>query len=375
MTTPTTSAADELRRLMTERLAADGTLHDPAWRDAFASVPREVFVPEFTLRARGGKVRYTPADPSWIAAVYQDASLVTQANDAGTATSSSTAPTVMARMLEALDVEDGNRVLEVGTGTGYNAALLSHRLGGNRVTSVDVDPALVDAARDRLRIAGYAPTLAAGNGMAGYPDHAPYDRLVATCGVGRVPDAWRTQVRPHGVMVVAVGYGIARLAIGEDHSACGRFLPHLTAFMAARSTPDATTAAGRHVAGTLATAQGDRQAIVVPVGLDAEAPQFLASLVHPDVAQISLTNEEGKAVRCLYTPDMTSWARITMRDPREAELIHGGPRDLWAERAPYLRAWVTAGRPGIHRYGLTVTAEGGHTLWLDDPAGHAWPLM
>ncbi len=210
--------------------------------------------------------------------------------------------------------------------------------------------------------------------MAGHPDRAPYDRLVATCGVGRVPDAWRTQVRPGGLMVVAVGYGIARLTVGEDHSASGRFLPHLTAFMAARSTPDATAAAARHIAGTLAAAQGEHQTITVPAGLDADLPQLLASLIHPDVAQIDLVDADGRTVRCLYTPDMESWARITMRDPREADLVHGGPRDLWAERAPHLHTWVEAGRPGIDRYGLTVTAEGGHTLWLDDPTGHAWPL-
>lgn len=375
MTTAVTLAGRALRRLMTERLVEDGTLRTAAWRAAFREVPREEFVPEFTLRARGTKFEYAVGHPSWITAVYQDASLVTQADTAGTATSSSTAPTVMARMLEALGVEDGDRVLEVGTGTGYNAALLSHRLGSDHVVSIDVDPGLVDAARTRLRAVGYTPTLVAGDGMAGCPQHGPYDRLVATCGVGRVPDAWRDQVRPGGVMVVAVGYGIARLTVGEDHSASGVFMPDLTAFMTARASVDAPTAAARQFAGALATAQGQQRTIVLPASLNSDVPQFLASLVHPDVRQISLTDEDGQAVRCLYTPGMDSWARITGLDPRTATLEHDGPRDLWAEWEPLLTDWAAARWPALGRFGLSVDTTGGHTLWLDDPAaGPSWPL-
>jgi SAM-dependent methyltransferase len=91
-------------------------------------------------------------------------------------TSSSTMPSLMARMLEALDVRDGHRVLEIGTGTGYNAALLCHRLGPRNVVSIDIDPTLVAAARSRLADLGYHPTLVAGDGTTGAVQHGPYDR-------------------------------------------------------------------------------------------------------------------------------------------------------------------------------------------------------
>lgn len=65
---------------------------------------------------------------------------------------------LMARMLEALDVRDGDRVLEIGTGTGYNAALLCHRVGSHNVVSIDIDPALIAAARSRLASLGHHPT-------------------------------------------------------------------------------------------------------------------------------------------------------------------------------------------------------------------------
>jgi protein-L-isoaspartate O-methyltransferase len=87
--------------------------------------------------------------------------------------SSSTKPDLMLRMLETLDVRDGHRVLEIGTGTGYNAALLSHRVGDHNVYSVDVDAELVRLARERLAGAGYRPTLAAIDGEGGLPEHAP----------------------------------------------------------------------------------------------------------------------------------------------------------------------------------------------------------
>ena len=76
-------------------------------------------------------------------------------------------PSLMARMLEALDVRDGHRVLEIGTGTGYNAALLCHRLGACNVVSIDIDPTLIVATRKRLAGLGHHPTLVVGDGTAG----------------------------------------------------------------------------------------------------------------------------------------------------------------------------------------------------------------
>ncbi|MBV9162615.1 MAG: methyltransferase domain-containing protein, partial [Pseudonocardiales bacterium] len=110
----------------------------------------------------------------------------------------------MVEMLEALDVRDGHRVLEIGTGTGYNAALLSHRLGGENVVSIDIDPGLIQMSRRRLEELGYAPTLVAGNGLAGVPDHGPYDRIIATCAVPEVPLAWIEQLAPGGAMLINV---------------------------------------------------------------------------------------------------------------------------------------------------------------------------
>ncbi|QYN32955.1 methyltransferase domain-containing protein [Pseudonocardia sp. DSM 110487] len=87
-----------------------------------------------------------------------------------------------------LDAAPGHTVLEIGTG--YNAALLCHRLGSEAVTSIDIDPELVDAARETLMSVGFTPTLVAGDGADGVPERAPFDRILATCAVPAVPGAW-----------------------------------------------------------------------------------------------------------------------------------------------------------------------------------------
>jgi methyltransferase of ATP-grasp peptide maturase system len=373
MTITDAPSADELRHHMADQLVRAGHIRTRPWRAAFLSVPRHEFVPHFTVRSQGSLHEYSHGDPAWLTAAYRDVSLLTQFDPDGTATSSSTQPSLMAQMLEALDVHDGDTVLEVGAGTGYNAALLSHRLGADHVVTVDVDPELVAAARARLRQIGYEPTLVAGDGMAGHPERAPYDRLLATCGVPRIPAPWLEQLRPGSVIVANIGCGIARLEVAADNSARGRFLPGLATFMTARPAPDAVGTTAQRLVKPLLTWTGETREITVP-DLDAPVPQFFASLLHPGVADFVLANDDGQQMRCLFEPRTSSWARIIMTGVRIARLDHGGPRDLWAEREPLLTHWRDAGRPDHERYGLTVGSDGAHTLWLDEPEGVCWRL-
>ncbi|MGH3900291.1 MAG: methyltransferase domain-containing protein [Pseudonocardiaceae bacterium] len=95
-------------------------------------------------------------------------------------TSSASKPDLVLSMLGALDLHDGHTVLEIGTGTGYNAALLAARLGASNVTTVEIDPALADAARAALDASRFPVTVVTGDGAQGHPDRAPYDRVIAT---------------------------------------------------------------------------------------------------------------------------------------------------------------------------------------------------
>jgi protein-L-isoaspartate O-methyltransferase len=177
---------------LADRLTAAGAL-TPDWRAAFTTVPRHQFVPEF-FNLDG--VRTSGDNPAqcevWLEAVYSDQSLTTQLMRAPDTellwpTSSSTHPSLMAEMLALLEVEHGQRVLEIGTGTGYNAALLSYRLGAANITSIDIDPELVRVAGQRLATLGYQPHLSAGDGANGVASQAPFERIIATCGVPAIP--------------------------------------------------------------------------------------------------------------------------------------------------------------------------------------------
>lgn len=201
---------------------------------------------------------YREDSEEWLSGVYSRQALITQVGGddgvveaarrgervEGTATSSSSAPTPMSLMLHALDVRDGDHVLEIGTGTGYTAALLCERLGSDNVTSVDVEAALIDAARDRLSALGYAPYLAAVDGTKGCPERAPFDRVIATVGLRRVPPAWIKQTRAGGRILVpldrtAAGGLLALLTVTSSDTAEGRFLPDYDGFMPLRANQSA----------------------------------------------------------------------------------------------------------------------------------------
>ena len=211
-----TERAEALRN----ELVAAGKLSSPEWQAAVLAVPRHEFVPQFYQRGTdpgpGNWELVSASSPDtrerWWKGVWANTSLVTRLGPVGRwgrqavtgPSSSSSAPSLMTRMLKALDIRDGNRVLEIGTGSGYNAALMSHRLGDQNVFSLDVDAELVDSARDRLTALGYQPTLITADGVTGLPQHAPYDRIIATCAISRVPWSWAEQTTEGGLILVDV---------------------------------------------------------------------------------------------------------------------------------------------------------------------------
>jgi len=124
---------------LADQLLVSGDITDPQWAAAIAAIPRHVLVPKAYQQQPDGT--WSQIDEH-LELTYSPTTLVTALDD-GQAVSSSTKPDLMIRMLETLHLQDGDRVLEIGTGTGYNAALLSHRLGEDNVYSIDMDPTLV----------------------------------------------------------------------------------------------------------------------------------------------------------------------------------------------------------------------------------------
>ncbi|MBF6066078.1 protein-L-isoaspartate O-methyltransferase [Nocardia terpenica] len=154
-------------------------------RAALSAVPRERFLPE------GLSVEQAYADAA-----------VTLAVGDGFPTSTASQPSVVARMLDQLCVRTGHAILEIGTASGYNAALLERLVGGSgQVHSVEIDPELAATARERLRHLAGPVTVHTADGWAGVPAAAPYDRIIATIGVYDLSPRWLEQLRDGGILV------------------------------------------------------------------------------------------------------------------------------------------------------------------------------
>ena len=189
----------DLRDRFVEQIRQSGVPLSPALAAALANVPREAFVPDgFQLRD-GGWVM--PGDSGFLDRVYQDDVLVTKV-ERGVPVSSSSQPSLMAIMIAALEVRPGLRVLEIGAGTGYNAALLAYL--GTRVTSVDVQADVAERAAAALAAAGVAEArVLYGDGYTGVPAER-FDRVIVTVGVAGVSPRWLEQLDEDGFAVVPV---------------------------------------------------------------------------------------------------------------------------------------------------------------------------
>lgn len=187
---------EQLRQQLADQLHEAGDLRSPQWRRAVEAIPRHLFIPEFfrPITTPQGMM-WEPVTPKsigtdeWMTLAYENRTWVTQINEhihpsdtenpipAGNPTSSSTLPGLVVAMLEDLDIKDDNKVLEIGTGTGYSTALLCERVGAENVVSIETDAGLAARAARAIHQTGHKPTLITGNGLDGFPQRAPYDPM------------------------------------------------------------------------------------------------------------------------------------------------------------------------------------------------------
>ncbi len=194
---PEPDEATTRRAALIARLERDGVLHDAAVRDAMLVIPRHAFLPNEPLER-----------------AYANDAIATKF--AGNVSiSSASQPAMVAEMLEQLALEPGMNVLEIGAGTGYNAALLRTLVGPTgRVTSVDIDADITDTARAHLASVGITDiTVITGDGAAGYASNAPYDRIILTVNAGDIAPAWFAQLNPGGILVLPLSIGPAQFSI------------------------------------------------------------------------------------------------------------------------------------------------------------------
>jgi protein-L-isoaspartate(D-aspartate) O-methyltransferase len=191
------ASPDELRQQLVEKLRSDGVLRDSAVERALRTVPRHLFLPGVALEQ-----------------AYSDNAIPTHEED-GVPISSASQPAIVAIMLQQLGVAPGMRVLEIGAGTGYNAALLAELVGpSGRVTTVDIGAEIAAEARAHLEAADFPQVeVIAADGAGGWSANAPYDRIQLTVGASDITPAWFEQLAMGGVMTLPLWLGVSDASV------------------------------------------------------------------------------------------------------------------------------------------------------------------
>lgn len=378
MTTSALEArATALRAGLVRDLADRGFLADPAWREAVEQTPRHRFVPGFYLPAEApspdGLTVWEPvtagSDPDrWLESAYRDVTLMTQFDNAdepdwehprthtgGVPTSSATLPSLVARMWADGDLRDGDRVLEIGTGTGYSTALACERLGSDAVASIEVDPSRLAQAAGALADCGYGPTLAVADGLYGYYPAAPFDRIVAALSVRAVPSPWLDQIKPGGKILTTLGgwlHGYARVLLtssGQD--AEGHLLPGTISFMPARAQEPPNVGNPSHwTAMHEGPARPARHAPDRITAATAEAfhARFLVQCAVP-------TTQLVRAERFTHLIDVVTGSVATLEPGADGwQVRETGPAKLWHHVEEVLDNFDRAERPGPEAFTLRI---------------------
>ncbi|MGW6532710.1 protein-L-isoaspartate O-methyltransferase family protein [Streptomyces venezuelae] len=372
----------DYRAIARRELDVMGAFRSPWLRAAFDAVDREAFVPDafwgYDTDDSGRQMVIDRAvdKEAWRRAVWgTHRSLITQMDDGVTAeqgphkgafTSSISALDIVFEKLNQLTVEPGHNVLHIGTGSGYDSALLSEGvgIGCGSLTTVELEPALAAGGAKNLRGAGYTPTTVCGDGLEGWLATAPYDRIISTAAVRSVPRPWREQCNDGAVILAPFNTlyargGLLRLRI-QGRVASGRFVGG-ACYMWVRSQ--------RPVHRLRPPADSHKEASPI----DPEeilgrgwAQDFALGLYLPDVSfshrgegedkQVQLWDEPGTSVAIV---DYDEWWRT------DAVTVYGD-RNLWSELVGAYSEWRLAGQPHYTRSGLTCADDGEH-FWLDRP--------
>lgn len=357
-------------------LCAAGVLRDE-YRHAFNSVDRGHFVPDRIWvggdEDRGDTAVDRGIDPkAWDKAVY-DATLplVTQFDDGTVAwpdqgyrpTSSASAPTVVAGMLRVLGVQSGDNVLEIGTGCGYNATLLSEIVGSDgQVTTVEVDAEVAADAAARLDAGGYLHNVQVivGDGATTAPADRPWDRVIATAAVplGRLPYGWVTHTRPGGVIVAPMfadltSDPLVRLVVGDDGTARGHADAQLSVdFMHLRAEQPGRVALG-------AVAWDDESADLIRTSADIWDPLhdqtwcWAMAVAMPSCRYNTYQPDERSPRRLILFQDPVSgsWASIHGADDQGRLAVRqAGPRRLADEALAAIRWFAQRGAPALEAW-------------------------
>jgi protein-L-isoaspartate(D-aspartate) O-methyltransferase len=361
-------ASDHYRANLVKVLRDKGVIRTPRIETAFLQVPRESFVPAFFVRDpttnRMVWHEVTMADPNYLEKVYQDDALVTHLDARQFPDSSSSKPSIMAMMLEALDIQPGHSVLEIGTGTGYHAALLASLTGdASLVTTLDRDDLLLAQARQAIEEhGGTGMHIVKADGFEGYPLHAPYDRIIATASVPTVPMAWVEQLRVGGKLVMdlqgsltASGFLLIEKTTegitGQFHAQPLYFMPLV---MEKQTTPQlpSTDVTQNPCLGSFVLEKGH---VFPDILFDMAFRWFLQWRIYGCKISHRKQLRDGEEIHAIYL--MESWNQGVIRLRKEEDRWYGSiynAPSVWHDVQQAYEEWVRLGRPNQAMYVLEI---------------------
>ncbi|CAM5276534.1 protein-L-isoaspartate O-methyltransferase (plasmid) [Streptomyces viridifaciens] len=366
------------RAAMVARLEESGELGSGPVREALLALPRQILMPQAYVR------RSAPDEtpPYWdlldfsrpadreelLERLHSGDSVAIQHGSeqilgrvpgprrGGVMTAMSSTMGMTADLLRQLDLQPGQRVPDVGTGAGVTAAIVCFVCGDEGVVTLDIDPHVTAAARDRLSALGYRPATVTGDGTAGWADAGPYDRMFVSFAVRRVPEALVEQLAPGGRALMTLGTsspswpGLAVIerrqngsveaelrAVEFGHRAGAGFdRLFLCAAFRATITPDRGRTQRSRLAPPEDTARG------LWLALDHLYP--------------GLVRHFGAEDLTVGAPECGSWMRVRTVGHHRWDVTTSGPRDIWAEIQDVVGRWRAAGAPNVYR--LHFDADG-----------------
>ncbi len=362
-----------LRQALVNTLKEKGELSDSRVETAFLTVPRHLFLPDAPLEK-----------------AYADEALPIKRDSSGVVLSSSSQPSMMALMLRQLRLRPGDNVLEIGAGTGYNAAVMQQLVGENgHVTAIELDQELTRHALDHLQRAGMGDVqIVNADGAMGYAPRASYDRIIATVGIWDVPEAWVRQLKPNGILVAPIwvdAFQVSAAFTMQDDGTLysGVNLPcgfiHLRGIAAGpvvymRVGSTALTLSSN------AIDELDSAALQMLLSYDAETTHLSLSLKsseywHGFLPYLILNTPEG-FVFAVYGVDddqqvyglsghgfalIAQGSACFVPYQGQGETHYFGGADAFLGLQDSLEAWEAEGRPGSHRLRLRLIAKNSPT--------------
>ncbi|WP_369696726.1 methyltransferase domain-containing protein [Streptomyces sp. XD-27] len=280
----------------------------------------------------------------------------------GLPTSSATLPSLVVRMFQHARLTDGDELLDLGTGSGYGTALATHRLGERRVVSVDVDPGLVIAARDRLAEINQRPTVVVADATKSLPGE--YDAIVATVGLRPIHTSVLAALKPGGRLVTTIA-GTSLLVTAqkdEDGGATGRVEWDRAGFMRTRHEDDYPPGLDE-LLDTAREHDGDdvtRSPYPVVDVANAWDLHSMLDVTAPDIEHHYEETDEQRVALMAHADG--SWTRATARGDEPATVHQGGPRRLWDILDELRGYWLTNGELPVRGAHVWIKPDG--TTWL-----------